>query len=184
MILIIQCILMNIDKNIDIFFINTSVFFFAYTYIQSNKKWESNFKETEVTQLNWGHIAVFKENPQITVTKDNIKLHPEWTILLEGKPLSISQYEEYLEYEEYDEVYEKKYANVRKDRYAALYGAIYLLIGSYISLQKNCNNYFVTTAIFLIYVFFAVVAIKAFSYGIEPLTKVRKKPAKPNFMDE
>ena len=177
----------EIGNNIDLFLINTSVFFFAHTYIQSRKRWESNLRKTSPPPLGWGTLVSFKEDPNVAVTEETMKLHPEWTVLFpasQTKEISISEYKDYLAYAEYDEVYEIKYASEKKDRYAAFYGAVLLILGSYVSLEKSCGNVIVAVSILLIYIAMAIIVIKAFAYGVEPMTKVKTCPSRPTFLDE
>lgn len=184
---ILNCIKTEISNNIDLFLINTSVFFFAHTYIQSRKMWESNLKKTTATPLKWDILVSFKEAPNTPVTDKTMKLHPEWTVLFpasQTKEISVSEYKDYLAYAQYDEAYEIKYANEKKYRYAAFYGAVLLILGSYISLQKNCGNIIVAVSVLLIYIAMAIIAIKVFSYGVEPMTKVKMCPDRPTFLDE
>lgn len=176
-----------IHNNIDLFFINTSVFFFANTYIQSQKSWEDNLKKTTAKSLQWETIVSFKEDANLPVTDENMKMHPDWTILFPVEPIkeiSIAEYRDYLAYQNYDEAYETKYASEKKDRYAALYGAILLILGSYFSLQKNCENTVVAISVLLIYVMMAIILIRVFPHGIAPMTKVKKRPDRPSFLDK
>lgn len=185
---ILESIESAIGGNIDLFFINTSVFFFANTYMQSRKSWEYNLKKTTAPRLTWDTLAYFKENPNIGITEKTMQDHPEWTVILGTHPipkeLTTAQYKIYLEYERYDESYEVKYAGEKKDRYAAFYGAALLILGTFFSLQKNCGNVIVAVSVLLIYILMAVIIIKTFLYGVEPMTKVRARPEQPSFLDE
>lgn len=184
---ILESIKLAIGANIDLFLINTSVFFFANTYMQSRQSWENNLKKTTTAPLKWNVMVSFKENPLTPVTDENMRLHPEWTIIFPSstkKEITVSEYADYLAYDKYDEAYEVKYAGEKKDRYAAFYGAVLLILGSFVSLQKNCGNVIVAASVLLIYIVMAIIVIKAFSYGIEPMTKVRPCPSRPSFLDE
>lgn len=185
---VLESIKVAIGANIDLFLINTSVFFFANTYMQSRKSWETNLKKTTAPRLNWETLAYFKENSKIEITEKTMQTHPEWTVILGTHPvpkeLTIAEYKDYLAYEHYDEAYEIKYAGEKKDRYAAFYGAVLLILGSFASLQKNCGNVIVAILVLLIYIVMAIIVIKVFSYGVAPMTKVKPRPERPAFLDE
>ena len=177
----------SFESNIDLFLINTSVFFFANTYMQSRKSWENYLKDTTPPPQKWDYMVSFKEDPSTLVTAEAMRQHPGWTIIFPASPpkeITVPEYKDFLAYDEYDETYEIKHASEKKDRYAAFYGAVLLILGSLISLQKNCGNIIVATSVLLIYIAMALLVIKVFSHGVEPMTRVKPRPKRPTFLDK
>lgn len=172
-------ILEAVISYLDLLFINTSVFFFANTYLQSRKAWQQTLEETTPDVSKWGEIVSYVDHPDIIVTKGNLCEHPNWMVDYFGKKLTIEEYRQHLEHCSYNRAYEVKQASEAKDRCAVVIGSILLVIGSYLNLFRGCKDHVTAIITLLVYVVIAVSLVSITNRILNKLIKVRVQPDEP-----
>lgn len=164
---------------LDLLFINTSVFFFANTYLQSRKAWQQALEETTPDVPKWGEIVSYVDHPDIIVTEGNLCEHPNWMVDYFGKKLTIEEYRQHLEHCSYNRAYEVKQASEAKDRCAVVIGSFLLIIGSYLNLFRGCKNHIIAVITLLVYVAIAISLVSVANFILNRLIKVRTQPDEP-----
>lgn len=173
-------------KNIDIFLITISVFFFAHSYMKSDKKARDELENSFTPELAWEIIVTFKDDPTLPVNENTIEQHPDWTIVFPSTPpkeITINEYRKYLEYVSYSDKLESSYASSTADRYSAIYGGILLILGTFLSLMQQCENIIVAAIVLLIYILLGIIIITIWDHLIQPLTQKKPQPPKPPFLN-
>lgn len=172
-------ILDAIISYLDLLFINTSVFFFANTYLQSRKAWQQTLEETTPDKPKWEEVVSYVDHPDIIVTEENLYEHPDWMVDYWGKKLTIEEYRQHLERCNYNRAYEVKRASEAKDRCAVMIGSILLVIGSYLNLFRGCKDHITAIIALLIYVAIAISLVSVVNLVLNRLIKVKTQPDEP-----
>ena len=173
-------LLCSLWSNLDLFFINTSVFFFAINFLQSKKDWKIDLLLSTPESAGWGemkNIATFIEHQDIEVDAMCLLKNPKWLIKTNGgKTMTAERYmEEIFIPEHYDEkLLAYRRAGEYKARIAAFFGGTLLLIGSYFAIYKNCNNALISFFTLICYIVCAILLINIFLLIVSHL-----KPQKP-----
>lgn len=176
----------TLSENFDIFLITISVFFFAHSYMKSDKESRNELENSFTPELTWEVAVTFKEDATLLVNENTMEQHPDWTIIFHSYPkkeITINEYKEYLAYTAYNDKLESSYASSKADRYSAIYGGILLILGTFLSLMQQCENIIVATIVLLIYILLGILIIKIWDHLIQPLTHKKPQPQKPLFLD-
>ena len=173
-------LLCSLRNNLDLFFINTSVFFFAINFLQSKRDWKIDLLLTTPETVGWGkmeNIATFIEHQNTEVDAMSLLENPKWLIKTNGgKTMTAERYmEEIFIPENYDEkTLAYRRAGEYKARIAAFFGGALLLIGSYVAIYKNCDNALISFFTLSCYIVCAILLINLFLFIVSHL-----KPQKP-----
>lgn len=169
-------------NNLDVFLINTSVFFFASNFLQTGKNLEKELEAISTSDLSWELVFSFKEHPGEDVTPQSVEEHPDWVINYDGKGITSKEYFEWRAYQDYNEGYETRLASERKARWMALYGSMLLILGSYIAIYKTVDYKSTAILILSIYVLAALLIVGLFSILVKHFFKIRPQPKEPDFV--
>ena len=169
-------------NNLDVFLINTSVFFFASNFLQTGKNLEKELEAISTSDLSWELVFSFKEHPGEDVTPQSVEEHPDWVINYDGKDITPKEYFGWRAYQDYNKGYETRLASDRKARWMALYGAILLIGGTYFAIYKNVDYKCTAVLILCIYVLAATLIVGFSSILVKHFFKIRPRPKEPEFI--